>query len=145
MIRFSSGRGAFFLSGYKDGLQGLCMVPSNDQDSLAITLHLDDSNLPDQNAILSYPAYTMDWKQSPQAYQEDIATRKQLWQERSCRASELKSTAVTESLLLSCYSMPGNYPLPGVSAKYRSRSSRLYRILALRGSKVPLASRHQPV
>lgn len=112
MIRFSSGRGAFFLSGYKDGLQGLCMVPSNDQDSLAITLHLDDSNLPDQNAILSYPANTMDWKQSPQAYQEDIATRKQLWQEQiNAWASELKSTAVTDSLLLELLTQcRGNYP-----------------------------------
>ena len=79
-FRFSAGRGAFYLSAYKDGKQALALLPSSESETEELSLRLSSESLSAQNAVLHYPANAMDWQQAPQSYAEDINHRKQLWQ-----------------------------------------------------------------
>jgi hypothetical protein len=111
-LKFSAGRGAFYLSAYKDGKQALVLVESDTLSTMRVQLKLSEAALPAQNAMLHYPGNPMDWKQAPQSYQDDIAARKQIWQDQVDRwqnlASEIaEGDSLNAALLVAAR---GNYP-----------------------------------
>ncbi|MGC9362635.1 MAG: transglutaminase-like domain-containing protein, partial [Candidatus Syntrophosphaera sp.] len=81
-FEISVGRGAFYVSASKDGLDALQLVPSGDQTTLEYTLVLKEGSLPDQNAMLDYPANEFEHQQAPREWKDAVAEAKALWQER---------------------------------------------------------------
>lgn len=111
-LKFSAGRGAFYLSAFKDGRQALSLVPSNEQSKVELSLVLSEQSFAPQNAVLNYPANKMEWKQASQSYQDDINVRKEIWQEQvDTWLAEATAQAPQDSLAQQVLiASRGNYP-----------------------------------
>lgn len=85
--RFSSGRGDFFVSAYKDGKMALAVVKASEEEAPNLTLTLKEDLELVKEAMLVYPANEMEYLDAPQSYKDDIERRKEL------RQSEIDSWA----------------------------------------------------
>ncbi|NLO12406.1 MAG: transglutaminase domain-containing protein [Candidatus Cloacimonetes bacterium] len=69
----SVGRGAFYVSAFKDGRHALKSVPSGEEADISVILSLSSEDLAEQNEILDYPSNPFDWKTAPQSWDDDVA------------------------------------------------------------------------
>lgn len=79
-LSFTTGRGDFYISAYKDDMMALSLVNASaiENPSLEIVLKKDfDIELQE---MLFYPSNEMVWLNPPAEYKEDIARRKEIWQ-----------------------------------------------------------------
>jgi len=112
-VQFTVGRGAFFISVFKDGQRTLRYVPSNQEEQVEINITLQDKEFADYTYLLDYPANPMQWDNQPEAYRNAVQIEKKLWQEKA-KAFETEATkpgALADSL---CYDVAkacrGNNP-----------------------------------
>ena len=92
-FKLSVGRGAFYVSAYKDGLSALKLVPSTEDQRMELSLVLSSKPLPAQNDLLAYPSNPFEWKQAPPSWNDDvsaikdrIARREQIFAKRAIPA-----------------------------------------------------------
>lgn len=94
----SVGRGAFYLSAFRDGKKALQLIPSGNQKELDCVLVLKDAPLADQNAFLEYPANPFEWKQAPPEWNAGVTAAKARWNEQD-QSFALWKSAHPDSLL----------------------------------------------
>ena len=70
------GQGSFFLTAFKDSLATLQFVPSGNNKLLEYTLKLERSALPAKSVIMEYPAKTVEFKDAPQSWKDDVKLAK---------------------------------------------------------------------
>lgn len=111
-LSFSAGRGAFYLSAYKDGQQALLLVNSSDAIDVPVTLTLSTEAFSSQTMILNYPDNEIQWLKAPQSYQDDVAQRKLIWQEQEDKWRLAATTFAPYDSLLQALSIQcrGNLP-----------------------------------
>ncbi|MDD5316486.1 MAG: transglutaminase-like domain-containing protein [Candidatus Cloacimonetes bacterium] len=80
-LGFSAGSGDFYLSGYKDGKHALSLVKASEQKKVAVEMVLLEQDLKPIDVVLNYPGNEMEWQEAPAEYREDIAARKEIWQD----------------------------------------------------------------
>ncbi len=110
VFEISVGRGAFYISASKDDLNALQLVPSGDQTTLEYTLVLKEGPLPDQNAMLEYPANEFEHQQAPREWKDAVAEAKALWQERDEMFRERRNAAADTLLGTLASACRGNLP-----------------------------------
>ena len=76
-FKLSVGRGAFYVSAFKDGLSALKLVPSTEDKLMELALVLSAKTLPAQNELLAYPSNPFEWKQAPQSWKDDVSAVKE--------------------------------------------------------------------
>ncbi|HNT52904.1 MAG TPA: transglutaminase-like domain-containing protein, partial [Candidatus Syntrophosphaera sp.] len=107
---FSAGRGAFYLSAYKDGKQALQLIPSGEVPELDFSLILAEGPLPDQNEMLLYPSNPFQPKQAPEVWNEGVRLARQHWNDLD-RSYQDCGAELGDSLLCAFASASrGNYP-----------------------------------
>jgi transglutaminase-like putative cysteine protease len=105
----SVGRGAFYLSAYKDGKQALTLVPSSEDKTMEVTLALAEGPLPDQDAMLLYPSNPFEWKQAPESWNEGVQAAKDIWNKRDREFNERYSDLPDSLLAAFGAAFRGNY------------------------------------
>ncbi len=75
----SVGRGAFYLSAFKDGKSALELVPSSEDEDLYCQLSLSEKPLADRDDMLFYPSNPFEWKQAPASWDEGVKVQKDYW------------------------------------------------------------------
>jgi len=78
----SVGRGAFYVSAFKDGKSALSVVPSSEETTLDLAMVLSTHDFASQNQILAYPSNPFEWKQAPQDWSNDVSAIKKRITER---------------------------------------------------------------
>lgn len=81
-LQFSVGRGAFFLSAYKDGKRALEYIPSGTDEIVDVSISLGSELFGSGFHSLEYPSNPMHWDNQPESYREMVNREKQLWQEK---------------------------------------------------------------
>ncbi|MBW6514308.1 MAG: transglutaminase-like domain-containing protein [Candidatus Syntrophosphaera sp.] len=109
-FRISVGRGAFYISAFKDGKKALQLIPSGEVNDLEHTLVLTEDPLPDQNEMLAYPGNPFEWKKAPQEWDDGVALAKARWNEMDLIHSS-RADAFSDSLSGELASAArGNFP-----------------------------------
>ena len=75
----SVGRGAFYLSAFKDGKSALELVPSSEDEDLYCQLSLSEKPLAARDDMLFYPSNPFEWKQAPASWDEGVKVQKDYW------------------------------------------------------------------
>lgn len=122
----SVGRGAFFVSAFKDGKSALGAVHSSEESEMSLSLVISERDLLSQNQLLAYPSNPFEWKQAPQGWNDDVTNIK-------------KRIAERERLLK-------NRAIPAIWEPYDSLFWQV--ASACRGNQIEFqlfASRHRPV
>lgn len=83
------GQGAFFIMAFKDGLNSLQFVPSNQEKELSYTITLKQTNIPEIQAVMQYPNYQPVFKDAPQSWKDDVKLSKDKWQKLGDYYSEM--------------------------------------------------------
>ncbi|MDD2229903.1 MAG: transglutaminase-like domain-containing protein [Candidatus Cloacimonetes bacterium] len=81
-LRFTAGRGAFYLSFYAKGQKALEFVPSGSEVSKEVKVVLKADEFYGGWAYMEYPANSMQWGNQPETYREEVQKEKQLWQDK---------------------------------------------------------------
>jgi hypothetical protein len=109
-LEFSVGRGAFYLSAYKDGKQALQAIPSGEDTELDYSLILREGPLPEQDEMLAYPANPFEWKQAPPAWNDGVKLAKEKWSAQDKAWSDHAATYRDSLLGAMVAACRGNYP-----------------------------------
>lgn len=81
-LEFSAGRGAFFLSVFKEGMMALEYVPSGTDQTVDVKTSLSTELFSSGLHSLEYPSNPMHWDNQPESYKDLVNREKQLWQEK---------------------------------------------------------------
>lgn len=110
-LQFSAGRGAFFLSIYKDNKMALEYVPSGTQETVEIETALSNELGGWGFRSLEYPSNPMQWDNQPESYRELVSREKQLWEEKNTTwAKEAEGSfpdSLSREVAIACR---GNWP-----------------------------------
>ena len=81
-LRFTVGRGAFFLSFYANGQKALEYVPSDSEITKELKVSLKTDEFYGGWAYMEYPENPMEWDNQPDEYRKKVQDEKQLWQDK---------------------------------------------------------------
>lgn len=81
-LSFSTGRGDFYISAFKDDMMALSLVKASALDDPSLEIVLTKDFDIDIQEMLYYPSNEMVWQDAPDEYKEDIKRRKELWQDQ---------------------------------------------------------------
>lgn len=79
-LSFTTGRGDFYISAYKDDMMALSLVNASAIEELSLEIVLKKDFDLELQEMLFYPSNEMVWQNAPDEYKEDIARRKEIWQ-----------------------------------------------------------------
>lgn len=107
---FSTGRGDFYISAFKGDMMALSLVKASALDDPHVEIVLKKDYDIDVQEMLFYPSNEMIWQNAPDEYKDDVARRKELWQDtiRDWEAAAAEGESGKRAELLQ-YSL-GNYP-----------------------------------
>ncbi|MDP2172407.1 MAG: transglutaminase domain-containing protein [Candidatus Cloacimonadaceae bacterium] len=109
----SVGRGAFYISAFKDGKKGLMLVPSGVEENIDVSMTLSDKPFADEDLLLIYPSNPMEWSQAPEIWNEGVKLAKAEWNVKHKSFSERVLPFQAEhadSLFVElCAAVRGNY------------------------------------
>jgi len=111
-LKFSAGRGAFFLSVYHKGKKALQYVPSSSDEVVELTVTPSETDFSPDLYSLEYPSNPMHWDSQPEAYRAAVQQEKQRWQQKvdafDRAAHELSGAdSLGSEVAMACR---GNYP-----------------------------------
>ncbi len=109
-LKFSSGSGDFYISAYYAGKKALQLVKASEQQEIELTLVLSEKELEPVDAMLSYPANHKDYLSAPEAYREDVQSRKAIWQAQLDEWETRAKTSDLEDSLGVAINTRGNFP-----------------------------------
>jgi hypothetical protein len=81
-LQFSAGRGAFFLSVYRDSKKALRFVPSGSEEVVEIDISLATEGFAAQTELMEYPGNPMRWDNQPEEYRNAVQIEKTLWADK---------------------------------------------------------------
>ncbi|MDZ4181443.1 MAG: transglutaminase-like domain-containing protein, partial [Candidatus Cloacimonadaceae bacterium] len=81
-FELSVGRGAFYISAFKDGKQALKLVPSSDEEIMNIAMVLSAQPIGDDDVLMIYPSNPMEWKQAPEIWNDGVKQAKAEWNDK---------------------------------------------------------------
>ncbi len=97
-LQFSAGRGAFFLSIYRDNMMALEYVPSGTEETVEINTELSTELFGWGFRSMEYPSNPMQWDNQPESYREQVNREKQLWEEKTSTWALEAESAFPDSL-----------------------------------------------